>query len=219
MFPRWMPKKEKYKSLEPITVDGHEGLLGITPVFKYKGIAYRKLEVFFYVEGKRYLMIGFAPETVFLALEPVFRKMIMTFKLDLSVMRVARPSHLKSQTQKLIKLAEEKVLKKNIQSENLYLAWQDYRRAFLIFNHFDYQRDNTKRKLALKQFKQVDQLLKNAHRDLKFKMEQGFKLKDTEAVFEAASEIIHLIPDSEDRRFKNADYYYQKYKHKFIKNY
>ncbi len=216
-FPREMNHGLSLNNVQQTELNRKKALLGESPVFSYNDQETQALEACIIERGRRYLLLAYAPKELFPKFAPVLREMIASFEVGTLSEEFAKPEDVRKESLLLVKLADPLVEKKEVKPENLFLALKKYRQAAFLLNRFDFKKEDPERVELLEKFKNAQALLDERYRDLKFKLERGLKIKNDAVVFEAAKEILDMIPENEDERRKSAAMYYNNLKNQFDK--
>jgi phosphoenolpyruvate carboxylase len=114
-----------------------------------------------------------------------------------------------------LKAADSLVERKNIKMENLFLSLKNYRQAIMILNLYDFRPDDKLRAEILEKFQKTENMLNARIRDLRFRIGKSLKIGETRSLFEAAKEIMNLIPDPENQHYQYAQKYFLRYRDKY----
>jgi hypothetical protein len=216
-FPREMHHGQILNNIRYIELDRKKAILGESPVFSHNDQATQTLEACILERGRRYLLLAYAPKELFPKFKPLFLEMILSFQVGILAEEFTKPDDLRKEALLLVKMADPLVEKKDVNPENLFFALKKYRQAAFLLNRFDFKKEDPEREALMEKFKKAQALLDERYRDLKFKLERGIKIKNNAVVFEAAKEILDIIPENEDERHKYAALYYNDLKKQFEK--
>lgn len=210
-YPRYLAHGTKYLSSKRVDINGKKAILCESEVFNLSKNL-KSLEAYFVENNRRILVIAFTDAEIFSTFQPLFMHMIGSFKIDEWERPLKKPENVRLEVTRLMKSAQSLVERSSVQESNLYLGLKNFEDALILLNIYDYRDEDTLRADIIKIFKNSNEILNTKHKDLKFKIEKGQKLKQGDMVYEAAKEIINLIPDPEDQRHQDALKYYNKLK-------
>jgi len=216
-FPREMNHGQSLNNIQQLELNRKKAILGKSPVFSYNDQDTQTLEACILEHGRRYLLLAYAPKELFPKFESLFQEMMASFEVGDLTEEFSKPEDVRKDSLLLVKLADPLVEKKDVKPENLFLALKKYRQAAFLLNRFDFKKEDPERDALIKKFQNAQIILDEHYRDLRFKLERGIKIKNNAVVYEAAKEILDIIPEEEDERHKAAAIYYNDLKKQFEK--
>ncbi|MBN2144323.1 MAG: FHA domain-containing protein [Candidatus Aureabacteria bacterium] len=204
VFPRVMAYGLDFLHWKKSTLSGREAIFTETPVFERGGKPLKALEAYILDQGRRYLVIAFTSESLFPQFSPIFQEMMASFEIDPYTEEFPHPASPRDDVRLLVKSSNALVEKQDVKSENLYLALKDYRKAAILWNRYAFDPNDPLQKELLTNFQKAQTLLDNRYKNLKFKIERGLRIGDDESIYRAVKEIMAMIPNPEDERYKYA---------------
>lgn len=218
-FPRVLPhpgnEGKHFERIEKTTLAGKNAYIGISPSFECQGKSMKTLEAYIQDGARRFLLVGFTESALFPVYAPVFQKIIQSFQIEPQMPPIPRSENPSSDVNLLTQSADALVEKSHLKADNLYLALKDYRKAVLTENLYCFNADDPARLGRIEKFQKAQKLFDDRYEELKFEIERGLKVREEETIFNAASQIIKMIPDPEDKRYQYADRYYSRLREKY----
>lgn len=218
-FPRILPhpgnEGKHFERIEKTTLAGKNAYIGITPAFDCQGKNMKAVEAYIQDGARRFLLVGFTETSQFDIYAPVFQKIIQSFQIEPQMPLIARSENPVSDISLLTQSADALTEKSHLKADNLYLALKDYRKAILMENLYSFSAEDPARLERIVKFQKAQKLFDDRYEELKFDIERALKVREEETIFNAASQIIKMIPDLEDKRYQYAERYYSRLKDKY----
>ena len=215
--PRVMNHGPEVADYKDAVIDDKKAVIIESKEFEKGGNMMRSMEAFILVGNRRYLLIGFAPSNVYDSYRDIFHGMIASFTTTYSsIAPSGTREQALQQSQEIMNKAAVFVEKRDLEAKNLYLGVSAYIKAITLLNAF-YPLDSEPVQSCLSKLKDAQGMFETTYKRYRFNMDRALKLGDPEQVYNAAKNILAIIPDKTDERYKDAQWYYDQYKEIFEK--